>query len=163
MADQRRPNCAKAGASPIFAPAKLGLPEGRPLDIAKVIAQPVVLLQDSSDIEVRLLEVANRKQMTLNIVYSSEQSISVFEMVAAALEVAILPECFSRRARRRKLLRLPLKDTNLRLRFSAVIRADQKVSSFMHTVLAGITRGAAHQGAMPVRAAMLRERAGGGG
>jgi DNA-binding transcriptional LysR family regulator len=123
-----------------------------PSRLGDLVSGPLVLVQDGSEIELRLGEVARQAGGSLAVAFSSEQGISVFEMVAEGLGTGILPECFAARARRRRVRYREVKRGMPRLQVVALVRTGAAFTEGLVALLRGIADAACSLGGRRSRA-----------
>jgi len=112
----------------LFCPAKHPLTLKRRIMLSDLLKYEVVLFQDSTHIEQRLMERAVDANEELNVVFSGDHGISAFEMVSEGLGVGLLPMSFAPRAKRRRLKVLPIGDPKISLHVVAIYRDSSVLS-----------------------------------
>ena len=113
---------AELEATPLFSmPYRAFCPRQHPLaaenalTVARLAEVPVIAYHDFHRWDQRLAAAGAAQGKPPHIPFVSDLGISAFEMVAAGLGVAVLPACFSPRARRRRLRELVITDAPERL------------------------------------------------
>lgn len=112
----------------LFCSCKHPLASRKRVSLADLLKYEVVLFQDATHLEQRLMDRAAELDVGLNIVFSGDHGISAFEMVSEGLGVGLLPLSFAHRAKRRKLKVIPLSEPELALEVVALHKADTELS-----------------------------------
>lgn len=121
-------------------------PRGHPLARLKaprlrdLLSHPLVLFNDPANLVERVSQLGESLRQPARIILSSDQALTVFEMVAAGLGVAVLPAVMQERARRRKLVVLPLADRGLHLPVLAAWNRDRTLPPEVESFLAAFSR-----------------------
>ena len=110
-----------AGAWPLFA-LRYGVfcPPGHPLAGARdvrlrdLLPHRLALFNDPAQLVDRISQLGAEAGTPARIIFSSDQALTVFEMAAAGLGVAVLPIMLRERAQRRRMTVFPLSDRQLK-------------------------------------------------
>ncbi|MBK8857069.1 MAG: LysR family transcriptional regulator [Opitutaceae bacterium] len=109
----------------IFCPRDHPLTRLRQPRLRDLLPYRLALYQDPAGFVDRLSQLGIETGKPPRIIFSSDQALTVFEMALAGLGVAVLPTLFKDRARRRRMVMLPLHDRNLGFPFVAAWSRDR--------------------------------------
>lgn len=98
------------------------LAQRKSISLTELVAFPLMVYHDSSDIVERLHLAAAKRGHEANIVLGSDHALTAFELAAAGVGVALLPRVLHDRALRRGLAIVPIREKGLQAQIVAVWR-----------------------------------------
>lgn len=115
----------------------------RTVRLAHLLEVSVLLFEHPPRLSQRLHALARERGRELEVPFSSEMAVTVFEFVANGAGAAVLPASFATRARRRHVVMRPLSDYEERVVVGAVWRADAPPAPAALNLLEALRRHAA--------------------
>jgi DNA-binding transcriptional LysR family regulator len=97
----------------VFCPRQHPLVRLRQLRLRDLLPHRLALYHDPAGFADRISQLGVEAGVPARIIFSSDQALTVFEMASAGLGVAVLPTLFRDRAKRRRMVMLPLHERNL--------------------------------------------------
>lgn len=123
----------------LFCPEQHPLALRRTVGLQDLLIHPLAVFKDSAEIERKLLTLAREKDLELQVCFTSDQAISVFELIAAGLGIGVLPSCFAARAHRRPVRMIPLRETDLTLSVVAIHKSNKPIPDLAKALFTHLT------------------------
>lgn len=92
------------------------------VSLTELVAFPLMVYHDPSDLVERLHAAAAKRGHEANIVLGSDHALTAFELAAAGVGVALLPRALEDRAKRRGLTAVPIREGAISAQIAAVWR-----------------------------------------
>lgn len=124
----------------VFCPRRHPLARVKQPRLRDLLPHRLALFNDPSNLVERISQLGVRLGRPANVVFSSDQALTVFEMVSTGLGVAVLPTVIRERARRRRLVIQPLHDRNLHLPVLAAWNRDRPLAPQVEAFLTAFSR-----------------------
>lgn len=117
-----------------FVPRGHALAGRSQLSFAQLLSHRLILFNDPLDLGSRIQRLAISSGKNVRIVFSSDQALTVLQMAANGLGIAILPEVLQEIGAKQSLKAIPLKEPGLKSRIAAAWLKDTPLSPVLRNL-----------------------------